>query len=249
MKKYFIFYVFLFTSFCSFGQFDITIRGGGLVDMYKVEDSNNDNVFTTWSRNMTKGKPWDFPYLNLELAYHIDKKNIVGIRYHFEEFMEQYCMNVSNEGIGCSQVNDADILKISSHYKRKIYLLRKFSIEPSVGLGVSFGYDVGYLDKDSKLVGIGKGLEGDIECTDFEYMDHKIIPFIPIEINFNFSFNRFLNLELNLGYDQYLRKSIIRTEAFYKLNGVEHKATIYTADNMYFGLGIGYHFNFKHRNK
>ena len=250
MNKNTIILLLFLLSFELSGQFDITVRGGGLVDMYKIEKDYEDNVFSHWPNNVRKGEPWDYPYLNLEIAYYITEKDIVGLRYHFEEFMEQICFNNSTGGTSCDQVNEDNILKISSHYKRIFPLSSKISFQPSLGLGVSFTYYDGYLDESMNLVGTGDGRDGDVKYFEYSYLDHKIIPFIPLEINLNFKFNKFLYFELNIGYNQYLRKSIIRTEIFYKVgDSEERRATIYTANSMYIGLGIGYHINFRKKNK
>lgn len=232
-------------SFGLNGQIAITIRGGGLVDMYRIEQSENDGPFAPWTKGITKGKPWDFSYLNLELAYRFNDKNAIGFRYHFEELFNQICA-CSYGGIACWQSNNDNISKVSSIYKRIIPLSKKISFQPSIGFGISYSFTERYLDAKSKLVGSGDGILNEIYYDDFDYMDHRVIPFIPLELNLNFEFNDFLNFELNFGYNQYLRKSIIRTEVFKKDSEVP-VATIYTSNNMYMGLGIGYHFNFKHK--
>jgi len=243
MNKVIMFFILLLGSNALSGQFDITIRGGGLVDMYKLESNVDDDVYSPWYKNPIKGKPWDYPYLNLEIAYSFGNNHKIGLRYHFEDYWSQTCKE-DNFGLECSQINDDAILIISSHYYKKIDLTKKINIQPTIGLGISFSYYDGYINSEKKVITLIGDTDNKKDRYGYEYLDHKIVPFIPLELNVNFQFNKFLIFSLNMGYNQYLRKAITRTEIFYKVNdSEERKATVYTANNMYLGIGIDYHFD------
>lgn len=232
----------------SHSQNFISISGGVIADIYKIDNPNS--VLRNSIQNLTQT---DFLSTYFAQIGFRNESMVSNIAYQLDfQIGYNYTGVIMDHSVDLIAVQHRQKmpLNIQVHLEKFKTLNPKFFISGSIGIGYRQFFGVDFIDKQTKQVGVGyfsdssysEGVDLDFRIEAKEYLNRTTF-YLPIEIKLKYRFVDQMRLYLSLGYHPLLAKHIYKLDMnFVDRNNPSNNSEIvqYQKNNLMLEFGIEY---------